>query len=52
MRSVVMLLALAVPASAAWVLAPALVAQSVQQERAGGGAVRGHALLALSLIHI
>ncbi len=36
-----MLLALAVPASAAWVLAPALVAQSAQQERAGGGAVRG-----------
>ena len=36
-----MLLALAVPASGAWVLAPALVAQSAQQERAGGGAVRG-----------
>ena len=42
MRSVTgSLLLLAVPASAAWVLAPALVAQSVQLERAGGGAVRG-----------
>ena len=43
MRSVTSsLLLLAVPASAAWVLAPALVAQSsAQQERAGGGAVRG-----------
>ena len=42
MRSVTgSLLLLAVPASAAWVLAPALVAQSAQMERAGGGAVRG-----------
>jgi len=43
MRSVASasLLLLAVPASAAWVLAPALVAQSAQMERAGGGAVRG-----------
>jgi len=43
MRSIVTcsLLALAAPASAAWVLAPALVAQSAQLERAGGGAVRG-----------
>ena len=39
--SSLLLLALAAPASAAWVLAPALVAQSVQLERAGGGAVRG-----------
>ena len=43
MRSVTSasLLLLAVPANAAWVLAPALVAQSAQMERAGGGAVRG-----------
>ena len=43
MRSVASasLLLLTVPTSAAWVLAPALVAQSAQMERAGGGAVRG-----------
>ena len=43
MRSVASasLLLLTMPASAAWVLAPALVAQSAQMERAGGGAVRG-----------
>ena len=37
-----LLLALAIaPSSGAWILSPAFVAQSVQQERAGGGAVRG-----------
>ena len=37
-----LLLALAIaPSSGAWIFSPALVAQSAQLERAGGGAVRG-----------
>ena len=39
--SLLLLLALAIPASGAWVLSPAFVAQSAQLERAGGGAMRG-----------
>ena len=39
-RSLLFTLAIA-PTHTAWVLSPAFVAQSVQLERAGGGAVRG-----------